>query len=162
MQLQPPFTPHRIQKTPSLLGGLSKQGMFQHMPSRGLISFDNIVSVFISFSQRDWINVPRQTACVSEAVRAADTASGCTRQNLQYDTAFGGAGCWSRDPDSKEEEWWSFPPFLRPPVMKGSLTQIKRKDSNACASVAGASKCLKKQAGQQNFDLQFSLIYLFD
>lgn len=82
--------------------------------------------------------------------------------NLQYDTVFGGAGCWSRDPDSKEEEWWSFPPFLRPPVMKGSLTQIKRKDSNACASVAGASKCLKKHAGQQNFDLQFSLIYLFD
>lgn len=65
-----------------------------------------------------------------------------------YDTPFGAAGFWSRDPDSKEEvEWRPFPPFLCPLVMKRSLTQIKCKDSKIYASVASASKCLRNILG---------------
>lgn len=135
--------PRLIQKTPSLLSGLSKQGMFQHTSSRGLISFANTVSVFISFfSERlGSMHGDRQLGSLKRCTLQIQRAVALVRT---YDTAFGGAGCWSRDPDSKEEEWWwSFPPFLRPPVMKRSLTHIKRKDSKACASVASASKCLR-------------------
>lgn len=78
--------PRLIQKTPSLLGGLSKQGMFQHTSTPGLISFANIVSVFFLFFRE---TAPRQTARVFEAACAADMASGCTRQNLWH-------GVWRR------------------------------------------------------------------
>ncbi len=118
-----------------------------------------ILSVFLFlFFRETGINALRQTARVFEAVRAADTASGCTRQNLWHGvwrcrllikgSGLKGGGVVvlpSLPPSSCDEE-------------KLNTNQMQRLKS-MCIS----SQCIEmpqKHAGQhyKSFDLQFCFI----